>query len=66
AGKPAYTVLADAALHAIAAARPSSLDELAAIKGVGPAKLAQYGNALLDLVAESAEENRKVDPSSDS
>ncbi|MEZ5271916.1 MAG: ATP-dependent DNA helicase UvrD2 [Ilumatobacteraceae bacterium] len=66
AGKPAYTVLADAALHAIAAVRPSSLDELAAIKGVGPAKLAQYGNALLDLVAESAEENRKVDPSSDS
>ena len=37
-------------LHAIAVAHPSSLDELAAIRGVGPSKLAQYGAALLAAV----------------
>ncbi|HQZ34214.1 MAG TPA: ATP-dependent DNA helicase UvrD2 [Ilumatobacteraceae bacterium] len=51
AGKPAYTVLPDTALHAIAALQPTSLDELASIKGIGPAKLQQYGAALLAAVA---------------
>ncbi len=51
AGKPAYTVLPDAVLHAMAALRPTSLDELASIKGVGPAKLQQYGAAFLAAVA---------------
>ena len=51
AGKPAYTVLPDTVLRAIAALRPNSLDELAAIKGVGPAKLQQYGAAFLAAVA---------------
>ncbi len=51
AGKPAYTVLPDTALHAIAALQPTSLDELASIKGIGPAKLQLYGAALLAAVA---------------
>jgi superfamily II DNA helicase RecQ len=51
AGKPAYTVLSDATLKEIAIRRPSSLDQLAAIKGVGPAKLTQYGAAFLASVA---------------
>ena len=51
AGKPAYTVFADRVLHDIAERRPASIDQLASIKGVGPAKLQQYGAALLDLVA---------------
>lgn len=54
AGKPAFTVLPDAALHDIARARPTSLDELAAVKGVGPAKLKQYGPAILAAIAEIA------------
>ena len=54
AGKPAYTVLPDTALHAIAALQPTSLDELAAIKGVGPSKLQQYGAAFLAAVAVHA------------
>ena len=52
AGKPAYTVLADKALHDIALARPTSLDELARVKGVGPAKLQLYGAGILDVVAQ--------------
>ena len=51
AGKPAYTVLPDTALHAIAALQPTSLDELASIKGIGPSKLQQYGAAFLAVVA---------------
>ena len=53
AGKPAYTVLSDRTLHDIAVARPASLDELAAVKGVGPAKLQQYGAGLLSVVASA-------------
>jgi superfamily II DNA helicase RecQ len=46
-------VLADKALHDITLARPTSLDELAAIKGVGPAKLQQYGAAILGVIADA-------------
>lgn len=52
AGKPAYTVFSDDTLRAIAAARPTSLDALRRIKGIGPAKLEQYGDAVLGVVAE--------------
>ncbi len=47
---PPYVVFHDAVLHAIAAARPSSLGELAQISGVGPAKLERYGADVLALV----------------
>jgi ATP-dependent DNA helicase RecQ len=47
---PPYVVFHDSTLAAIAAARPGSTDELARIKGVGPAKLAAYGAALLRLM----------------
>jgi DNA helicase-2/ATP-dependent DNA helicase PcrA len=53
AGKPAYTVVADVTLAAIAQARPTSLAELSRIKGIGPSKLEQFGPALLAAV-ESA------------
>jgi DNA helicase-2/ATP-dependent DNA helicase PcrA len=52
AGKPAYTVFADATLDAIAQANPSSLTELARIKGVGPTKLDLYGDSVLRVLAE--------------
>jgi DNA helicase-2/ATP-dependent DNA helicase PcrA len=53
AGKPAFVVFADSVLRDIAAARPTSLDQLAAIKGLGPTKLQQYGAAILEAVATS-------------
>ena len=52
AGKPAYTVFGDATLHEIAVRNPSSLDELAAVKGVGPSKLQQYGDTVLGHLAD--------------
>jgi DNA helicase-2/ATP-dependent DNA helicase PcrA len=53
-GKPAYTVLADAALHEIAVARPASLAELSRVRGVGPSKLEQFGAAILAVVEDAA------------
>ena len=50
AGKPAYTVVSDATLAAIAAQRPTSLADLSRIKGIGPSKLEQYGAALIAVV----------------
>ncbi|MCU0261412.1 MAG: HRDC domain-containing protein, partial [Ilumatobacteraceae bacterium] len=50
--KPAYTVFPDATLTEIARRRPSSLAELARVKGVGPAKLEQYGDDVLGIVAD--------------
>jgi superfamily II DNA helicase RecQ len=47
---PAYVVLADKTLRALAAARPAAGDELAAVPGIGPAKLERYGPALLELM----------------
>jgi ATP-dependent DNA helicase RecQ len=46
---PAYVVLHDRTLAALAAARPSTLDALSAIPGIGPAKLEAYGKDLLAL-----------------
>jgi DNA helicase-2/ATP-dependent DNA helicase PcrA len=50
AGKPAYTVLSDQALHDIARLRPTTLAALGNIKGLGPVKLERYGSALLAVV----------------
>jgi ATP-dependent DNA helicase RecQ len=47
---PPYVIFHDRTLAAIAAARPAVADELARVKGVGPAKLAAYGEELLRLI----------------
>jgi ATP-dependent DNA helicase RecQ len=49
-GLPPYVVFHDRTLAAIAAARPAEPAELARIKGVGPAKLAAYGETVLRLI----------------
>ncbi|MGD8397366.1 MAG: RecQ family ATP-dependent DNA helicase [Anaerolineae bacterium] len=49
--KPAYVVFPNRTLEAIAAAKPVTLEELDAIRGVGPRKLEQYGAAVLEIVA---------------
>jgi ATP-dependent DNA helicase RecQ len=48
---PAYVVLHDATLDELAARRPRTQGELAAVKGFGPAKLERYGPELLALLA---------------
>jgi ATP-dependent DNA helicase RecQ len=47
---PAYIVFSDAVLRDMARRKPRSIAELRTISGIGPAKLARYGDAFLDLL----------------
>ena len=51
---PAYVVLHDATLRELAAAKPTSERDLAAVKGFGPAKLERYGEDVLAVIAAAA------------
>ncbi|MDZ7674916.1 MAG: ATP-dependent DNA helicase UvrD2 [Acidimicrobiales bacterium] len=53
-GGPAFTVFNDATLVATAKARPNSLRAFSKIKGVGPTKLDNYGDEVLEIVAQFA------------
>lgn len=49
-GVPPYVIFHDTVLREIAAVRPSTLDDLSEIKGVGASKLERYGALVLALV----------------
>ncbi|MBK1689974.1 DNA helicase RecQ [Rubrivivax gelatinosus] len=51
---PAYVVFHDATLAEMARERPASLDELAAISGVGTKKLEAYGEEILRVLRQDA------------
>jgi ATP-dependent DNA helicase RecQ len=53
---PAYVVFTDRTLIEMAERRPSTLDEMAGITGVGAKKLETYGRAFLDVIAGDAPE----------
>ena len=48
-GVPAYIVLHDRTLNALAAARPKNPNEMLQIDGMGPAKAEKFGEAILGL-----------------
>ncbi|MFD1716874.1 ATP-dependent DNA helicase UvrD2 [Georgenia deserti] len=48
--KPAYTVLHDTTLQAIATAKPKDLRQLAVLRGIGATKLEAYGGQVLAVV----------------
>ena len=49
-GLPPYVVCHDKTLRFIAIAQPTSLAELETVKGMGPMKVAMYGQAMLDAM----------------
>ncbi|MEA2314793.1 MAG: ATP-dependent helicase RecQ [Solirubrobacteraceae bacterium] len=51
-GRPAYTVASNAVLEELLRTRPSSVSELAAIRGVGEAFCERHAGSLLDLLRE--------------
>jgi ATP-dependent DNA helicase RecQ len=53
-GMPAYVIFHDATLRQIAAQAPRTLADLSAISGVGEAKLAKYGQQILDTLNTQA------------
>jgi ATP-dependent DNA helicase RecQ len=53
-GVPAYVVLHDSTIDAIAASRPSTVGQLRDIPGIGEKKLEHYGEELIALVKAAA------------
>ena len=51
-GVPAYVIFHDATLRQIATQSPTTLAELGTVNGVGENKLAKYGQAILDTLAQ--------------
>jgi ATP-dependent DNA helicase RecQ len=51
-GVPAYVIFHDATLRQIATQAPSTLTALSAVSGVGEAKLARYGQQVLDVLGD--------------
>jgi ATP-dependent DNA helicase RecQ len=51
---PAYVIFQDTTLHALVSLQPASLEELAAIPGIGARKLERYGDELLAVLADEA------------
>ena len=49
-GVPPYVVFHDSTLRAMAEARPSTLEEMAALPGIGQAKLTRYGESFLAVL----------------
>ncbi len=48
---PAYVVLNNAALEELARHRPQTAEALLGVKGIGPGKVKQYGQQLLEMLA---------------
>jgi ATP-dependent DNA helicase RecQ len=53
-GTPAYLIFPDRTLLEMAERLPATLDEMLEINGVGERKLAQYGDAFLEALAEAS------------
>ncbi len=53
-GVPAYVIFHDSTLEALAVARPRNRGALRVVRGVGPAKMEEYAEALLKMLAEPA------------
>jgi RecQ family ATP-dependent DNA helicase len=49
-GIPAFRVLSDRVLRAIASSKPATVDELAQVRGIGPKLCEKYGKALLSCL----------------
>src|SRR6266436_2908865 len=54
-GVPAYVVLHDSTIDGIAASRPTTLEQLRGIPGIGDKKLEHYGEELIALVRTAGE-----------
>jgi DNA helicase II / ATP-dependent DNA helicase PcrA len=60
---PAYVVFTDATLAAIAERLPGRAEELVAIAGIGPRKLALYGDAVVALVGGASVDDLEFEAS---
>jgi ATP-dependent DNA helicase RecQ len=49
---PAYVIFVDATLREIAKVKPTSLQDLRGVTGVGEKKLVSYGDEIVALISE--------------
>lgn len=54
-GVPPHVLLHDSTLRTIAVRRPADIDELLAVPGIGPVKVARFGPAVLEVVRTATE-----------
>src|SRR3954447_1383088 len=54
AGVPPYVIFHDSTLREIAARKPSDLNQLSTVQGVGAVKLERYGETMLEALAARA------------
>jgi ATP-dependent DNA helicase RecQ len=50
---PSYMVLANSVLDELARVQPQNIERMLAVKGIGPAKVAKYGERLLEILGSS-------------
>ncbi len=50
--KPAFTIMNDVTLRDIASAKPRTLKQLGALRGIGPGRLSEYGPDLLQIIRD--------------
>ena len=58
---PAFVVLHDATLKGVASFCPQNLSELERVKGIGPTKVAKYGDALLGIIDDWVKKQEGTD-----
>jgi len=58
-GVPAYIIFSDATLRHIAIRRPSTVDALLLVSGIGIKKLEQYGQRILEIVRGHSERKKR-------
>lgn len=61
AGLPPHYIFSKSTLEDLARRRPTSLDGLLTVKGIGPAKLERYGDALLAILVGNTEGDNAFD-----
>jgi ATP-dependent DNA helicase RecQ len=57
--QPAFVVASDRLLESLASIRPTSIQELVRIKGIGQIKAELYGNEIISVVRQVADQERK-------
>ncbi|MBN1590558.1 MAG: DNA helicase RecQ [Pirellulales bacterium] len=60
-GVPAFVIFPDTTLRALAAARPTDLDALGEVYGIGEKKLMDFGEVLIKLIGEYLGEREATD-----
>jgi RecQ family ATP-dependent DNA helicase len=56
-GRPAFFVLSDRTLRAIVQSRPTTLENLLAVEGIGPAKAELFGPGLLQICRSTSDDH---------